>query len=245
MQIETQLAAIGLTKSEIRVYLFLLESGVSTPPQVSRGTKIARTNCYNILQALKEKKLIEEQKKGKRKAYLASDPEALLRSLERKKEAVERLLPDLRALYTVQKNKPKITFYDGLEQIKDIYDQSLNSEEIHAIGSTQYITGLMPEFFEGWTQKIKKKGIMFHDIITHESREKGGKQMKELLKGMYSMHTFPSRHDDFPTDILVWNKNIALITLAEPIFGTVLTSPILADTFRIMFTVMVEGVEGR
>jgi len=243
MQIATQLNAIGLTKSEIAVYLFLIENGISTPPRISKGTKIARTNCYNILQSLKEKRLIEEQKKGKRKAYLASDPAALLRSLERKKEAVERLLPDLRALYTVQRNKPKITFYDGLEQIKDIYDQSLSAEEIYAIGSTQHITGLMQEFFDSWVHKIKKNGIMFHDLITHESREKGGTQMKSLLKGMYNMHTLPSKYDDFPTDILIWDNNIALITLAEPIFGTVLTSPLLANTFRMMFNVMSEKIE--
>ena len=125
MTLTDQLKALGLNRTETRIYLYLLEQGLSTPPQIARGTGITRTNCYNILESLKEKDLIAEQTQGKRKAYLARDPEALVRSLERKKEIINEILPQLRGLYTTQKNKPKIKFYDGVEQIKEIYRQSL------------------------------------------------------------------------------------------------------------------------
>src|SRR3989344_4302687 len=116
MSLEKQLSGLGLGKSEASIYLYLVEHGVSSPPQIAKGTKIAITNCYPILRSLKEKHLIDPASprlRGARKNYLASDPNALLAGLERKKQAAEELLPDLRALYTTQANKPKIKFYDG------------------------------------------------------------------------------------------------------------------------------------
>ena len=108
MQLEEQLKDLQLTKSETKVYLHLLEQGLSTPPQIARGTGIARTNCYNILSELKNSSLIEEQEKGKRRAYIASDPEALLSIQKKKNEG-----SCYRALYGT-KNKPKS--HDGLSK---------------------------------------------------------------------------------------------------------------------------------
>lgn len=242
MYLHNELKQIGLNKSEITVYLYLLEEGLATPPQIAKGTGIARTNCYNILLVLKEKGLIEEERKGKRKAYIASDPEALLRTLEKKKEAVERLLPDLRGLYTLQKNKPKIHFYEGWEQVKEIYLQTLRAKEIFAIGSTKHLHSVDEKFLQKFFEEIKIREIILNDILNSDSGEKIAKQTKELLKGYYDVRVLPKNIENFKTDILIWDDNIALITLEEPIFGTVLTNKLLAETFRIIFNVMKEGI---
>lgn len=230
----SQLKLIGLNVSEITVYLFLLENGLSTPPIVSRGTKIARTNCYNLLESLKGKGLIDEQVSGNRKAYLASDPESLVRSLEKKKEAIQQILPDLRGLYTTQKNKPKIQFYEGAEQIREIYIRSLEAPKIMAIGSTNQLEVVLPGLLKYYFDEIKRREIIFRDILTTGS-QKIGLQTKEALKGFYDLKFLPSEYKDPPTDILIWNNNVALLTLKEPIFGTVLTSHLLSQTFSMLF----------
>lgn len=238
MDIHPQLKEIGLSPSEGMIYLYLLENGLSSPPQIAKGTKIARTNAYHVLQSLKEKGLVEEQTQGKRKVYLASDPEALARSLERKKEAVNRLLPDLRALYTTQKNKPKIQFYDGLKQIEEIYRQSLNAEEIFGIGSTKQLSIVAPDFYTEYLTEIKNRGIIFKDILSGPSKEKGAPEMQAMLKGLYDSKFIPQSYADFPTDILLWENKIALINLSEPVFGTILSNSPLAKTFHIIFDVL-------
>ena len=137
MELQKALKELNLHRSEIKVYLYLLEQGLATPPRIAKSTNIARTHCYNILANLKDKDLIEEQAQGKRRAYIARDPEALFRSIERKREILQQILPDLRALHTLQKNKPKIKFYEGRKQIKEIYWQSLIAKKIDALGSTK------------------------------------------------------------------------------------------------------------
>ncbi len=238
MQLIDELKKIGLQKSEIAVYLYLLENGLSTPPAIAKATGIARTNCYNILVSLKDKVLIREQDQGKRKAYIALDPEAILRSLEEKKEAVQRILPDLRGLYITQKNKPKIRFFEGFEQVKEIYWQTLSAQEIFAIGSTKELSDINAPFFDDYLLEIKKRGIILNDILSYDSKETTGPKTQDILKGLYSQSYLPSKYTELPTDILIWDNNIALITLREPIFGTVLTNPLIAQTFRVLFDVI-------
>jgi hypothetical protein len=184
-----------------------------------------------------------EQSKGARKAYLARDPEALFLSLVEKKETVQRILPDLRALYTTQKNKPKIRYYDGLEEVKNIYLESLSAKKIYGLGSTKLFSDLAPEFFNRYLKQLKDRDIVFYDILTASSRAKGAPEVKSILKAFYEAKFLPSEYGDQPTDILIWDDNIALITLEEPIFGTAITSPLISKTFTIIFDVMWKNLQ--
>lgn len=238
MGLTEQLKQLGLNHSEITVYLFLLENGISTPPIVSRGTKITRTNCYHILNELKNRDLIAEQKLGKRKAYLAHDPESLLRGLERKREIVSQILPDLRGLFTTQKNKPKIRFFDGMEQIKQIYQMSLSSKEILGFTSMDKFLGFSGDFGEQYMRQAGQSKIIFKDVLSSSSRNMGAEKIKKIMGGYYDYRILPMEYKQFPTDMLIWGDNIALLTLNEPVFGTILTNKTLANTFRIIHDVM-------
>jgi len=242
MDIKEQLKDIGLHGSEIRVYLFLMQNGVSTPPQIALGTKIARPNTYRILRMLKEKGLILEEMRGKRQAYLASDPVAFVQGLERQKQLMDKLLPDLRALYTVQKNKPSFQFFDGFEQVKQIFSQSLDAKEILGIASTKKLFAHDPKFFEKYRIDLKKKGIVFRDILTYASGDESGPKAKEEMRGLYEMKLLPEKYKDVPSDILIWDDKVSITVTEEPIFGTILTNSNLAESFRIMFEVMWEGL---
>lgn len=244
MTIQDDLRHFGLHKSEIKIYLYLLENGISTPPVIAKGTGIARTNCYNILRELKEKGLLIEQEQRKRKAYLAADPDALVRTLDEKRELVDRMLPDLRGLYTVQKNKPKIKFYEGFEQVKQVYWMTLwsKNKKICGLGSTKELSDLDPAFFNRFITEIKTRGIMLQDILSHDSGVQTVPITKNIMGALYDAKLLSPKYQELPTDMLFWDDNIVLITLREPIFATVLTSPLLAQTFRIIFSILWDAV---
>ncbi|MBP6944690.1 hypothetical protein KBD61_06290 [Patescibacteria group bacterium] len=234
------LHSLGLTKTEAAVYLFLLESGVSTPAHIAKGTGILRTNAYHVLQSLEAQDLIEPQTVGKRQSYLARDPQALFHTIEAKREAITRILPDLRGLYSTQKNKPKIQFYDGREQVKQVYLRSLEGKEIFATGSIKSLDKNFDTFFRDYVKEVKKRNIIIHDLPTHASREETGPFTQSVLKGLYDPKYLPAKHDDLPTDLLIWNDCIAHITLEEPFFATVITSPLLAKTMRTLLQILHE-----
>lgn len=240
MAIKQQLQQIGLSKSESLLYLYLLEHGLSTPPQIAKGTGMARTNCYNVLQSLKNQELIAEQRAGKRKAYLAKDPESLFYRVQERKVAIEELLPDLRSLYARHKNKPVIRFFEGFESVKEVYRMCYSTQEVFGIGSTSKMSGKSQKFYNQWLRDLKKNNVVFHDILSYPSGAKAALEMKEELRGLYDYKLMSKKFEDFPTDMLIWDDTIALLTLEEPIFGTVITNATLAKTFRIIFSAMWE-----
>lgn len=238
MKTNIQLEELGLTKSESKVYLYLLESGLSTPPQISKGTKIARPNCYSILKDLKSKQLVQDQKTRKRTAYLARDPKSLLSEIEKRQELAQSLIPELRDLYSAQKNKPKIRFFESWEEVKEIYNQTLKAEGIFAIGSTENLSALEPKFLENYQKQLDKRKIVFKDLLSASAKDNTAKMMKEIRGTLHDIKFLPSSTEELPTDILIWKDNIALITLEKPIFGTIITSPPLATTFKAIVNIL-------
>ncbi len=235
-----QLKTLGLTNSQIKIYLFLLQNGLSSPPQIAKATGIARTNCYNILQDLEFQGLIMVNQNNNKKEYIAKDPESLLQTIQQKKETIQQILPDLRSLYTTQKNKPSIQFYDGWDQVQQIYWQATTSKEIYAIGSTKRLVDIDAKFFNKFEKRLAELGVVLNDIVTPDSSEIA-LTTKEVLKGLYSHKTLPLQKGDLLTDVLIWDDNIALVTLKKPIFGTVITNKEIAKTFKIFFKLIWKG----
>jgi hypothetical protein len=64
------------------------------------------------------------------------------------------------------------------------------------------------------------------------------KKIKEILRELYDATLLPKKYNDIPTNILIWENNIALIDFSQPIFGTVLSNVSLAKTFQILFGVI-------
>ncbi|MFA6100149.1 MAG: helix-turn-helix domain-containing protein [Patescibacteria group bacterium] len=235
----SELDALGLSKSEITVFIFLLKNGLSTPVQIANGTGIQRPHCYGILDSLLAKGLVSSQGiKNKRKAFLARDPQALLETMRAKQEAVERILPDLRGLYAGHKNKPQIQFFDGAEEVKNVYRLSLQSEAILGIGSTERIRKAMPDFLEWYLKEVKKRGIVFKDILSGPSADVAIPLAKEIVKALYDAKTLSEKEGEASMDILVWNDSVGFVTFDEPIFGTVITSKPFASMFRMLFNAL-------
>lgn len=243
--IEILLTDLGLTKNEQRIYLFLLSNGISSPSDIARETKIQRTNTYYVLDLLKEKRLIKtvEREGSKRKSYEAEDPNLLLALHDRKRELLSQALPDIRTLYEKRENKPTFEFYEGLEEIQSIYLRTLSSEIVYALGSTKELAEKMPNFYKSFFEKLKEKKVILKDILSHPSKDVAAFEAKAILQSLYDVWTLPAEYGDLPTDILVWKDYVAIIALGDPFFGTVITHPQIAETFRIVMKVLHEQLE--
>lgn len=233
-----QLKGVGLKQNESEIYLFLLQNGLSTPPVISKGTNIARTNCYNILKSLKEKDVVAEQNKGKKKVYLAREPKFLKLDLERKIESLERLVPDLEAIHATQKNKPLFTFFDGWKEVREIYSQTLEAKEVYATGSTERLLEIEKGFFENYIKEVEKRKILFYDLLKKTENSQSIDIINTLGGELYSVNYLPEGHNGNLTDILVWGDNLALISLEETVFGTIIKSKSLADTLKTILSLL-------
>lgn len=238
MELNQLLKDYGLTESETKIYLYLLSQGQATPPAIAKATGISRPNCYSVLQSLEGRGLITDRLQGKRKVYLANDPAVLIATLEDKKTALENALPMLRTLFDKQANKPNIKFYEGIEQFKVLFNEVLKSKnkKVYGVASTQKLFKAMGhDFFKIWGHKMGQTGIMLNDILSFESTKSSADFAKSNFAGYYNSKTLPVTAGDLPSDILIWDEYVALMSLEEPLFATLIKNQAVADTIKILF----------
>lgn len=241
MKISDGLKQIGLTESEAVIYTYLLEHGISSPPSISKTTKIARPNAHHVLKTLQEKGLVQKQKKNKRFVYLANQPASTLSLIEKRKNILEEILPNLEALYKKQENKPIVKFYEGAEQLIEIFELVLQTQQKQVLGfaSTAKLFEVLPNYFQKRYQKeLRKREIFFKDILTYKSAKSVAETTQKSLEPYYEYKSLHETKEDLPTDILIWDDNVAILNLSEPVFGTILTNKYIADTFKLQFQIM-------
>ena len=123
------LEEIGLTKSEISVYLALLELGSSTTGRIIDKAKISSSKVYEILDKLIQKGLVSFIIKSGVKYFEAASPERIIdymkekeNKLSEQKNELEKLLPELKLKQTLSKYKSEATIFKGIEGARTAFE---------------------------------------------------------------------------------------------------------------------------
>lgn len=222
------LKKIGLTDSEIEIYLDLVKHGDSLASEIANRIKISRTYVYDAIQNLIDKSLIVYVIKNNRRYFKALEAEKLLEyideqttQLQKQKEEVNKLVKELKAFQKPVKEKPIVEVFEGKEGLKTILNDIVNEgKDIIGWGATDRIRKYLPDWFlERYIkEKAKKKLITRQLYVSGEGTLKGpGYIFKKLPKEFSSPVTFGAYSNkiviffwsETPIVIRIRNKEIA------------------------------------
>ncbi|MBI4268512.1 hypothetical protein HY627_01610 [Candidatus Uhrbacteria bacterium] len=238
--IERILQSLGFLESEIKTYLSSLHHGPSTVLELTKYTNLSRQATYAVIDALTARGVMSSVMRGKKKYYVAEDPEKLL-SYAKRKEAemrdrlldLERMLPELKL--KVGGEKPVVKVFEGKDGYRTVVDDIIASKSKHIV--------------EILDIEAKKKVVSkeeSHAILTH--LRKAG----VTLKGLYSgkPHTWvvqgeriflPKEEGGFKSCILLYGERIALFTYEGKMYSIIIESKALADALRLLFSYAFKG----
>lgn len=130
----TELKKLGLSEKEAKVYLAALELGAQTAQLIARKAQVHRATTYIVLQTLLAKGLVSTITRGKKTLFAAEAPEQLDHLLRKQEEDIfehrrdlEKMIPELRALYNRAEGKPKVRFYEGHDGIRSMVEEVTRS----------------------------------------------------------------------------------------------------------------------
>lgn len=237
-----ELKDAGLNDKESAVYATLMEMGEANIAQIAKKSGVNRSTVYLILDSLREKGLVSAVRKSKTFFY-AEDPRKMLDDLARKKESLEKSMPELLASFALLDKKPNIKYFEGVNGIKEIYYDFLNykNNEILALNSDDYKDFFDEDFLLIYfiPERIKRK-IWVRAIYPDT----------ELLRNLSTSDVEHSRKskfilsEKFKIEIglyLYGNNKIALISYRDK-FGTIITNQAMFHTLKSMFEVMWDGL---
>jgi len=122
----TELTQLGLTDTEARTYLALLELGESSVTEITTRASITRTLGYHSLKKLVTLRLVEE-KNTRPVSFHVKQPSALIDYIheqqctwDHRKHLAESLLPKLESYYTMRTASP-IVSHSGYAPVMNLY----------------------------------------------------------------------------------------------------------------------------
>lgn len=221
MSIET-LKQLGLSDNETKVYLAALELGQATVQELGKKSGVKRTTVYTAIDGLKEKGIISQIKKGAKTLLMAESPEVLGQIAERRAQMFKESLPELKSIYNIGGEKPKVRFYEGREGYYAVYKNILKDEpkELLAIASYEdWLKHIDWDFEEDWTKKRIAKGIKLRwlDFKTPKVEERA----KEGKQGLREIRFLP-REFPFTSSMFIYGGKIILMSGKQKEFMAVI-----------------------
>lgn len=217
---------IGLTDTEIKIYLSLLSIGTTSAGRIIEETGLYRKNLYDALNKLIEKGLVTYVIEKKIKYFQPKDPDNLLRYLEVKRNQISEKESELKKEIPILKQKfstltPEIEseIYRGNEGIKTILKECLEYKEVLFIGATGDVENRLPYYWPQYNKKREKLKCKWKLLLVHEARNKKITKSKyfeykilpKILSGLNVIYIY----GDYVANILWLEKPIAFVTKHE------------------------------
>ena len=236
------LEEIGLTKSEIKVYLGLLEIGSAKKGEIVKRAGISSSKIYEVVDKLIGKGLASYVVKNKIKHFSAAPPSRIKDylkekevDLKRQEENFERILSSLELKQRSESKKTDAEIYRGWKGVQTVYNDLLNSlnkgEEYHIFGANKGTnTEKVKKFYTRFNDKVILKKLKAN-IIFNENARNNISNAKKTGKVRYLEQTTPA-------EILIYKNRTAIILLEDEPLAVLIRGESIAKSFKSYFDIM-------
>ncbi len=251
---EKTLVDCGLSLEQAKVYLYLLNNGLSPAKLISRKTSIGRALTYKILDQLGELNLIlKRQDIGKIALFLPQHPKNIKEMLESKKQNLNHASSDFNAIFGTLSSefnaltgKPNIQFFEGVSGLEHVYVDILDvNQEIYVISSP--IKENRTEVLHLIREQIKKQvayNIKTKAITPLEKNLEVATPVSDDEKYLITRKAVPAEKLNIPAQIILYGDKVAITNFKENIITILIESKYISETFKIIFNYIWENEEG-
>jgi sugar-specific transcriptional regulator TrmB len=236
LELRKKLAFIGFSEKEIHIYLALLILGKGTVAEIARKAGINRPTGYHILNGLESKELVKISGKEPKQEYIAESPDKiellLLKQIKENEEQLRQareLIPELKSIHTIN-NRPKVSFYEGREGLRSVYEDTLTStEQIRAYAAVDDMHSGLPNYFPEYYKRRTKKGIAIRAIVPDSPK---GRERKSFDKTESRESALvPKSVFDFIPEINIYDNKVMIASWREKL-GIIIESAEIADAMK-------------
>jgi len=251
MDYRDQLINLGLDNLEAKAYLGLLEMDSGTILGLTHKTGIKRSNMYNIMDSLVQKKLVILTNKNGKRRYYAEDPKKIRsllseeeKNLSARKQKLLEIIPELSSIYSANVKKPKIRFYEGREEIKQVFEEILmipkGSEVIGYTSSEEIAEGWISDFAIYYRKQRIANGIVDRTIA--EDAPFTRELQKHDKEALCNMVLIDPKKFPLNNQINIFGNKVLLCSFKDEL-SLIIESKAIADNQRSIFEIAWAGAQ--
>ena len=259
MNIVSKLVSAGLDKKAAKIYEYVLRQGGAFPSTISKATEINRTTTYSILLNLDVKGLVNQIKKNGKSYYQTTGPtkfRAFIKSqltiAKRKHDKGVDVLTDIEGLFQSLPNKPKITYYEGIEGVLEVYQDHVNVESSYKMlgfANAGALREFFPtDFFTNYRKSKQRKGITTRGIIPDTKLDMTFNE--DVYKGIQKPYWPVMRHipaEKFPYngELTIYGQNkVSIVNFNKNNYvGVIIEDNSIHGMLKVMFELAWDGAK--
>lgn len=237
----SDLGELGLSLEEAKVYIAILELGGGYVSTIAKKSGVNRVACYHTLGKLVSRGIINSLEKNNVKYFAVENVKVIVDKQKELLKKAESILPELGALINKSAYRPKMQYYEGLNGIKNIFEDTLTTKK-ELLGYTNLadLPNVLPEdYLKDWAKRKVDLGIKTR-MLSPISKDGLKYLSKYYPKGfdhnLVEILFVNSKQFLFEYEINIYDNKVAIVSLnPDEIIGLIIESPIYANTQRAIF----------
>jgi sugar-specific transcriptional regulator TrmB len=229
------LAALGLTSSQSLLYVSGLKLGKTTVINLAKESGLKRPTVYRLLEELITDRLFIKVEQGWKVFYEAAHPKSLYQLLSYKTQLLDSNFASINNLYTA-KNTAGFQYYEGLKEIKVLYQQILSEVEFmqdyFALGNQELFLSLDKTFFESFIRDRNSKNPKIKMIFTHSEAAVDSAKYQNRPNVQIK---FMARDFVYKQNMVITPTKVIIHNLEQPTSAIVLSQENIVVSFKSLF----------
>lgn len=236
----TVLRKAGLTESQAKGYLALIEHGQLTPVELAEKTGESRTNGYMICEKL-EKLSLATKKQGARVLYTPNHPSALETLAERRRKAIQRAETEVKNsinplidMFYAATETPGTRTMQGVDGIKQVYADTLKTpdKQLYLLRTSADGPTLGDAYYDEYRKQRVDAGIDTYAItpmseLSYRHLESGEDEKMRYHRTAISLDSYTA-----PVEIDVYGSKTAFISFGDTQMATIIDSAPIAEAMK-------------
>lgn len=227
----------GLNPLESRLYLTGLEVGNAPASVYAKRTGLNRITTYNHLEELSRRGLFAIMEERGGKSYSPVSPEHFALEVQKNTAALNRVLPELRALQGAAQRSPQVKFFQGWEGVKRVYEDTLTAEgELLNFANSALVRAHWENYDEEYVAERVRRKITLRGIAPND--EAGWQVHGQDRVNLREIRLVPAKDFNFNNEINIYDHKVTIVSFGEvegELFGLIIESKDVADTQRQIF----------
>lgn len=239
---ELQLQKLGLSESEVSVYL-RMTSGAESAKDIMKTTKMKRPTVYYALNSLHKRGLISKSGQEKDYTFKLAPLERLLALAKEKEdeaamltEDIAEMIPTLAASPLSHIEKPAVSFFEGIDAVKHIvmdimYTKGKKVDLI--VPEDNFFWGFGEDFLRKFIEERRSRNITTRNLW--EAEIKPG-DFKAYYSNFSKTRILPdSMKGNFKTTMFLFDDKTLYVSSFENCYAILVHSKEHTDTMRALF----------
>ncbi len=242
-KVKNILKSIGLTETEIDIYLMGLSYSAIGVSELEKQTRIKRTTIYHALNTLMQKGLAAKKESVGRLIFSMTKPENIkrlidkeIKLLQNQSEELNNIIPILNQRLEQQGTDVKVSHYEGIEGIKLVIEEALYSKNRHwdiIAPVKNFFSEFSKDYAKYFLETRKQRNITSRSLWEYDVSRRV--LTREEIKQRKPRYLPDVMHGKFRSVIIIFDDKVAFISSLKELSAILIQSEEIQTTMSALF----------